>query len=122
MSSPNVKPEVWIWEPDLFFASRLRQQILGAGCEPKMLRPNAPLDADASRPPKLVVINLDFDLAGALGLLKQIHNHLNADAMTVLGHCGHLATEIKQQAEAAGCARVVTNGQLTGAVHQILAT
>lgn len=101
-------PRALLLDDNLMSAMRLRRQLQIAGYAVEERR-DMPQNLNENAAPKLVVINLGSRGMDGAALAKSCRETF--PSAQVVGFCGHLETEIRRAARAAGIHKILTNDQ-----------
>jgi DNA-binding NarL/FixJ family response regulator len=104
---------------DLFFSARIRETAkqLGVPCE--ILRdPAVFVDRVIATPPRLVIVDMNLKGADAAAVVRNLR--ARAPDVTVIGYLYDAQEELMLAAEEAGCHQVLSRGQLTRKLPELL--
>ena len=105
---------------DLFFSSKVDAAIAASGAAaPARAKRGEPLleQVRAGRPSRLVV---ELGAEGAIDAIRAIKSDAELATTEVVGYCRHTEIERIRAAKAAGCDRVLTQGELAELLPRIL--
>ncbi|HEX9710538.1 MAG TPA: response regulator [Candidatus Thermoplasmatota archaeon] len=106
---------------DFFFASKIKEAARHAGVEVAFVDTAAALLMEAARPEARLVV---LDLNGASFPAVDAVRALKADAATArveaVGYLSHVMVDLRRQAEAAGCDRVLARSAFVRLLPELL--
>ena len=105
----SVAPGALLLDDNLMSATRLRAQLARGGYAVQTARQVPDAAAPNATAPKLVVINLGSRGLNGSELIGVCRERFPGSR--VVGFCGHLETEIRRAARAAGIDKILTNEQ-----------
>lgn len=104
---------------NLFFQARIQTVAKHIGVEVKVVPTGEQLVAEASaNPPALVIVDLNSH-AGPLAAIEKLHG--SVPPPPIIGYLSHTQTELAEQAKAAGCSQVLSQGKFTEELPTVLA-
>lgn len=103
--------KVLVLESNLLWSSRLRKTLTAAGHDATV---SDTLPENAA--PDVAIVNLSNPKLDPFEAIRQ----LKRARTIVLGHAGHKEKELIQRGTEAGCDRVVSNGEITFKLPEIL--
>ena len=109
---------------DLFFASKIDGVASAAGAAPQRAsRGKALVDQVRELGPARVVVELGSSSFGgpAIEAVRAIKADPALAATEVVGYCRHTAVDLIREAKAAGCDRILTQGELAELLPALLA-
>jgi CheY-like chemotaxis protein len=107
---------------DFFFASKLREAARGAGAQLAFAgsAEEAVAKAAALRA-RLVLIDLNAAEFSGVGVVRALKADPRTRAATAVGYLSHVMTDLKAEAEAAGCDRVLARSAFVKLLPKLLA-
>jgi CheY-like chemotaxis protein len=104
---------------NLFFQARIQAVAKHLGAEVKIVPTGEQLVAEAAaNPPALVIVDLNSP-SNPLEAIKKIHE--GATPPLIIGYLAHTQGELAEQATAAGCSKVMSQGRFTEELPVVLA-
>jgi hypothetical protein len=106
---------------DLFFSSKIDAAAAAAGVPPPARAKRGEdlvEQVRASRPSRLLV---DLAPEGVVAAVRAIKSDAEIGATEIVGYCRHTELALIREARAAGCDRVLTQGELAAQLSAILA-
>ncbi|HVB98044.1 MAG TPA: hypothetical protein VNJ12_01770 [Candidatus Dormibacteraeota bacterium] len=104
---------------NLFFQARIQTVAKHIGVEVKVVPNGERLVAEAAaNPPALVIVDLNAR-SGPLEAIAKLHGGENPPL--IIGYLPHTQTDLAQQAAAAGCSQVLSQGRFTQELPVVLA-
>ncbi len=104
---PSEPKRVLAVVSDLFFSVKLSEAAKRAGLMLEFVKePDEVLEKAKARP-QLIVLDLNFDGAGPLELIRSLKANAQTKPISLIGYLSHLQGELKQQAQEAGCDMVM---------------
>lgn len=96
---------------NLFFQTRIQAVAKHVGAEVKIVPTGEELAAEAAaNPPALVIVDLNSP-SNPLDAVKKIHE--STPSAVIIGYLAHTQGELADQAAAAGCSKVMSQGSFT---------
>ncbi|HEY3216936.1 MAG TPA: hypothetical protein VGK93_10635 [Candidatus Eisenbacteria bacterium] len=105
--------------PDLFFAARIAQTATLLGVELEVVAPDRALERCRTRPPDLVLVDLEA-VDVSTGLLRRIKADPGLASVPVIGFCSHVDAALRASARAAGADQVWARSAFTRHLAEIL--
>lgn len=105
---------------DLFFSSKIDAVVAAGGLTPpaRAKRGESLVEqVRASRPARVV---LDLSAPGAIDAVRAIKSDTDLTTTELVGFCRHTEIELIREARAAGCDRVLTQGELADRLPTLL--
>ncbi|MDQ3813073.1 MAG: response regulator [Armatimonadota bacterium] len=120
MSREQESPLALLLDDNLMSTMRVQPQLERMGYRVRTARtvPEVAADETAAETPQLVLINLGSRNLNGVSLVKIGKERY--PAARVIGFCGHLETEIRRAARAAGIDRILTNDQALSDLERTL--
>ena len=104
---------------NLFFQARIQAVAKHVGVEVKVVPTGEQLVTEAAaKPPALVIVDLN-GRSGPIEAITRIHD--GANPPPIIGYLAHTQTDLAQQAAAAGCSQVLSQGRFTQELPVVLA-
>jgi PleD family two-component response regulator len=93
---------------DLFFSVKISEAAKRNGLALEFLKDSGEVLAKAKTDkPSLIVFDLNFEAVGPLDLIKELKGSADTKSVSLLGYLSHLQSELKVQAQDAGCDMVL---------------
>ncbi len=108
-------------ETNLFFLTKISAILRNHGYRAETARSFQEVCVKAESTAEVIIVNLLAPGIKALDVISEIKKFPPTKNIPMLGFAGHLAQDLFEQARAAGCDRVVSNGQLCANLPEILA-
>jgi CheY-like chemotaxis protein len=106
---------------DLFFSARIRETAKALGLPCEIVRDPAALrDAVRRLAPRVVVADLNLKSGDAVAAIRELRADPETRAVPVIGFLHDVQEELMAAGEAAGCDRVLSKGQLTRLLPELL--
>ncbi len=107
---------------DLMFMAKIEDSAKRAGCVAVFVPDSErALQRAKSNPPALFIVDLGDAASHPLELIAALKADDTIKHISVIGFFPHVQTELKRQAEQAGCDRVIARSALVQQLNQILA-
>jgi CheY-like chemotaxis protein len=107
---------------DMIFAAKVNGAATQLGVPVTFARSlDKLLDTLATQTPRLILVDLNNDRFPVIDALKQLKTQENLREIPVLGFLSHVQTDLKQQALALGCDRVIPRSEFSKNLDKILA-
>ncbi len=104
--------KVLIFERDLIWTTRLRNNLVGLGHEAISVRAIGEETSEAD----VAIVNLGSNAFP----LEQLVPELHTKGIKVIAHAGHKEKDLHELGRSLGCDRLATNSELTHKLEQIL--
>ncbi|MBI5495657.1 MAG: response regulator transcription factor [Deltaproteobacteria bacterium] len=115
-------PDVLVAISDLMFQSKVDATARAVGVMPGRARRGSTLWADVRETgARRVIIDLTSPAFGGVEAVRALRKELGMD-VEVVGYCRHTHEELIASARAAGCNAVLTQGQLSDQLADLLAS
>ena len=92
---------------DLFFSVKISEAAKRNGLALEFVKDSGEVLAKAQERPSLIVFDLNFESVDPLQLITQLKADANTKSVSLLGYLSHLQSELKVQAQDAGCDMVL---------------
>jgi PleD family two-component response regulator len=92
---------------DLFFSVKISEAAKRNGLALEFVKDSGEVLAKAKERPSLIVFDLNFESVDPLQLITQLKSDANTKSVSLLGYLSHLQSELKVQAQDAGCDMVL---------------
>ena len=101
-SPEQGKPRIVAVMTDLFFAVQIREAAKKSGCAVEILNDRA---AALEKTPgsSLAIIDLNYSAIDPIGLIREIKADAGSKNVRLIGFVSHVQTELRRQAQDAGC-------------------
>ena len=117
---PNQEPKrVLAVVNDLFFSVKLTEAAKRAGLGLEFAKEHDQVLEKARMRPSLLVLDLNFDAAQPLELIRELKASPETKGVRLLGYLSHIQADLKQQAQEAGCDMVMARSALSQNLPQI---
>jgi CheY-like chemotaxis protein len=104
---PNQARTVLAVMTDLFFSSKINDTAKKFGMTTEFVKDKEVALAKARLNPSLVIFDLNCDAADPLDIIRQIKGNPETKRVSTIGFVSHIQTDLKLQAQQAGCDMVV---------------
>jgi PleD family two-component response regulator len=92
---------------DLFFSVKISEAAKRNGLALEFVKDSGEVLAKAKEKPSLIVFDLNFDAVEPLDLITKLKASAETKGVSLLGYLSHLQSELKVQAQDAGCDMVM---------------
>src|SRR5215471_9921124 len=93
---------------DLFFSVKISEAAKRNGLALEFVKDSEEVLAKAmAEKPSLIIFDLNFESVGPLDLIKRLKASVETKGVSLLGYLSHLQSELKVQAQDAGCDMVL---------------
>jgi CheY-like chemotaxis protein len=92
---------------DLFFSAKIHDMAKKFGMSVEFLKDKATVLEKVKEKPSLVILDLNYDAAEPLELIRTIKGDPETKRVSTIGFVSHVQTELKLQAQESGCDMVV---------------
>ncbi|HLD12875.1 MAG TPA: hypothetical protein VJB87_04755 [Candidatus Nanoarchaeia archaeon] len=92
---------------DFHFSTKIHELARGLGKEVFFLRTPTEVFRPFTVTPELIIVDLNNTKVDALSLITRIKRDPKLSSIPMVGYLSHVQVQLKQQAEQAGCNRVV---------------
>ena len=117
---PNQEPKrVLAVVNDLFFSVKLTEAAKRAGMGLEFAKEFDQVLEKAKTRPSLLVLDLNFDAAQPLDLIRELKASPETKGVRLLGYLSHIQADLKQQAQEAGCDMVLARSAFSQNMPQI---
>jgi CheY-like chemotaxis protein len=104
---------------DLFFSVKLTEAAKRAGLGLEFAKEHDQVLEKAKTRPSLLVLDLNFDAAQPLDLIRELKASPETKNVRLLGYLSHIQADLKQQAQEAGCDMVLARSAFSQNMHQL---
>jgi CheY-like chemotaxis protein len=104
---------------DLFFSVKLADAAKRAGLDLEFVKDAAQVLEKAQQKPAIVVLDLNFEAAGPIALIRALKSDAATKGISLIGYVSHVQGELKQQAQEAGCDMVLARSAFSTNIPQI---
>jgi len=104
---PKQEKRVLAVVSDLFFSVKISEAAKRNGLALEFVKESAEVLAKAKQKPSLIVFDLNFDAVEPLKLITDLKSSAETKSVSLLGYLSHLQSELKVQAQDAGCDMVL---------------
>ncbi|MBM3774502.1 MAG: response regulator [Acidobacteria bacterium] len=107
---------------DLFFSVKISDAAKRAGMEVEFVKSDQDLLAKATSlpAPALVILDLNFESVGPLGLIRKLKSTGELSKISLIGYLSHVQGELKQKAHESGCDMVMARSAFSQNLPQLL--
>ena len=114
--------KVLVGVSDLFFQAKIAETAKHLGVDLVFARNfDLVMERVAAEPPALLILDLNSDPCKPLEVLARLKADPARQGVPVLAFLSHVQTELKQQAAAAGCDRILPRSTFSATLPEILA-
>ncbi|HVY91792.1 MAG TPA: hypothetical protein VHA14_03545 [Bryobacteraceae bacterium] len=92
---------------DLFFSAKIHDMAKKFGMTVEFVKDKDTVLEKVKEKPSVVIFDLNYDAADPLGLIREIKSNPETKRVSTLGFVSHVQTDLKLQAQEAGCDMVV---------------
>ena len=92
---------------DLFFSAKIHDMAKKFGMTVDFLKDRETVLEKVKEKPSVVIFDLNYDAADPLGLIRTIKSDPETKRVSTIGFVSHVQTDLKHQAQDAGCDMVV---------------
>jgi PleD family two-component response regulator len=104
---PKPEKRVLAVVNDLFFSVKISEAAKRNGLALEFVKESTEVLAKAKDKPSLIVFDLNFDAVNPLQLITDLKGSAETKGVSLLGYLSHLQSELKVQAQDAGCDMVL---------------
>lgn len=104
---PNQARTVLAVMTDLFFSSKINDTAKKFGMTTEFVKDKEIALAKARANPSLVIFDLNCDAAEPLDIIRQLKSDPETRRVSTIGFVSHVHTDLKREAQQAGCDMVV---------------
>src|SRR5215467_7441776 len=104
---PKPEKRVLAVVNDLFFSVKISEAAKRNGLALEFVKESTEVLAKAKDRPSLIVFDLNFDAVNPLQLITDLKGSAETKGVSLLGYLSHLQSELKVQAQDAGCDMVL---------------
>lgn len=106
---------------DLFFASKLKEAAAGTGAELVFTKSvDETVERAAALKSKLILLDLNGEGYSRIDAVRALKADPRTRGATTVGYLSHVMTELKAEAEAAGCDRVLARSAFVKLLPKLL--
>jgi CheY-like chemotaxis protein len=105
---------------DLFFAVKIAEAAKKAAIPLEFVKDGGSLSAKAEDGVCMIVFDLNFDAAEPLRLIRELKAGGATRHIPLVGYLSHVQTDLKREAEAAGCDEVMARSAFSANLPLIL--
>jgi PleD family two-component response regulator len=92
---------------DLFFSVKISEAAKRNGLALEFVKESGQVIEKARQRPSLIVFDLNFEAVDPLKLIAELKSSADTKSVSLLGYLSHLQSELKVQAQDAGCDMVL---------------
>jgi len=92
---------------DLFFSAKIHDMAKKFGMAVEFVKDKETVLEKVKEKPSVVIFDLNYDAADPLGLIRAIKSDPETKRVSTIGFVSHVQTDLKHQAQDAGCDMVV---------------
>ena len=112
---------VTILVDDMFFGAKINSAASACGRQIERVKSLEQLNALASNPPSLVIVDLNCDRFNPLQVIQFFKSSSELNAVPIVAFVSHVQTDLIRQAQTAGCDYVLPRSAFTQMVVEIVA-
>ena len=117
---PNQEPKrVLAVVSDLFFSVKISEAAKRSGLPLEFVKDHDQVIEKAQGVPSLIVIDLNFDAAQPLEIIRRIKGSPATKGVRLIGFLSHVQGELKQEAQEAGCDMVLARSAFSQNMFQL---
>lgn len=122
MSEANSRNKIIAVMDDLFFSSKIREAAKPLGLNIEFVK-NADelIEKLKFQKPPLLIFDLNFKAYNPTEVIKHLKSSPTLKDIPVLGYLSHVQTELKEEADKAGCDLVLPRSKFSRDLKEILA-
>ena len=98
---------------DLFFSVKISEAAKRAGLALEFVKDSGEVIEKAKGKPSLIVFDLNFEAVDPLKLIATLKSSAETKGVSLIGYLSHLQSELKVQAQDAGCNMVLARSAFT---------
>jgi len=98
---------------DLFFSVKISEAAKRAGLALEFVKDSDEVIEKAKGKPSLIVFDLNFEAVDPLKLIATLKSSAETKGVSLIGYLSHLQSELKVQAQEAGCNMVLARSAFT---------
>lgn len=106
---------------DLMFIAKVQDGVKRAAFEVEFARNAADAIAKAKQPPAVIILDLNAAGFDAVGTIRELKSAPETSRVRLLGFVSHVASDVIQAAQQAGCDRVVARSAFSQNLPELLA-
>jgi CheY-like chemotaxis protein len=108
---------------DMFFASKIRGAAEQAGRRLVFVRSRSELDENlASGAPAMIILDLNSERLEPIQTIQYLKSQPALAAIPILGFLSHVQSELKTQAEQAGCDRIMPRSAFSQRLPELMSS
>ena len=121
MSEANSKNKIIAVMDDMFFSSKIREAAKPLGLNIEFIK-NADglIEKLESQKPSLLIFDLNSKACNSTEIIKSLKSSPTLKYIPVLGYLSHVQTELKEEADKAGCDLVLPRSKFSKDLKEIL--
>ena len=121
MNEANSKDKIIAVVDDLFFASKMREAAKPLGLNIEFIKnPEGLIEKLKSQKPSLIIFDLNSKICNPNEIIKNLKSSPTLKDIPVLGYLSHVQTELKEEADKAGCDLVLPRSKFSKDLKEIL--
>jgi CheY-like chemotaxis protein len=117
----DAKESIATLVDDMFFAAKINNAATTAGRVIERVRSSEQLEALASNPPSLIIIDLNSDRLDPLDAIRFLKSSAELGDIPIVGFVSHVQTDLIRSAQSAGCDHVLPRSAFTQLLGEIVA-
>jgi len=119
MTTTSPKKVVAVVE-DLFFTVKINEAAKRAGLSVAFVKSEQDALDQAAEHPALIILDLNFAGVEPVALIRKLKSDRALQKISLLGYVAHVAGELKQAAQEAGCDMVLARSAFSQNLQQIM--
>lgn len=121
MSEVNSKNKIIVVMEDMFFSSKIREAAKPLGSNIEFIKnTDGLIEKLESQKPSLLIFDLNTKACNPTEIIKKLKSSPTLKDIPVLGYLSHVQTELKEEADKAGCDLVLPRSKFSKALKEIL--
>lgn len=121
MSEANSKNQIIAVMDDLFFSSKIREAAKPLGLNIEFIKnTDGLIEQLESQKPSLLIFDLNSKACNSIENIKNLKSSPTLKDIPVLGYLSHVQTELKEEADKAGCDLVLPRSKFSKDIKEIL--
>jgi PleD family two-component response regulator len=121
MSEINSKNKIIAVMDDLFFSSKIREAAKPLGLNVEFIKTaNGLIEKLESQKPSLLIFDLNSKACNSTEIIKNLKSSPTLKDIPVLGYLSHVQTELKEEADQAGCDLILPRSKFSKDLKEIL--
>ena len=105
---------------DLFFSAKILDMAKKSGMIAEMVKDKTTVLERAKEKPALIIFDLNYDAGEPIALIRELKANSETKRISLIGFVSHVQTELKLEAQEAGCDMVVARSVFAQNLPMIL--